>query len=97
MIGKVIISILLALMVVVGIGNLWSTRNSVSQFKQQFAQQQSQQRASSQQEVARICGSFHKIAILRPPPGNPATNPARAYDQQLHAALASVYNDLECP
>jgi hypothetical protein len=91
-----LIAVFLFLLLVVGVGNLWATHEYVNQFKAQQAQQAAIQRTASELAIAKICASFHKIAILKPPPGNPNTNPARGYDQQLHAALASVYADLEC-
>jgi hypothetical protein len=45
----------------------------------------------------KLCGSFGKLAGLHPPPGNPATNPSRAYLQTQHDILAGIGADLQCP
>jgi hypothetical protein len=45
----------------------------------------------------KICTTLGHLAALRPPPGNPQTNPSRAYDQELHAALDGLGPDLGCP
>ena len=56
---------------------------------------------SAQQEGAavtqRICETFGKLAALKPPAGNPDTNPSRGYLQRLHATLDELGTDLGCP
>ena len=44
----------------------------------------------------KLCQTFGELAALKPPAGNPATNPARSYDQQLHATLSQLGTDLGC-
>lgn len=44
----------------------------------------------------RLCTTLRRLAVLTPPPGNPAANPSRAYDQELHATLAQLGPDLGC-
>jgi hypothetical protein len=44
----------------------------------------------------RLCATLGALAALQPPAGDPAKNPARAYDQQLHATLAQLGPDLGC-
>jgi len=57
--------------------------------------QAAQQRQGEQIEQ-KLCTTLGKLAILKPPPGSPLTNPSRAYDQELHAALAQLSPDLGC-
>jgi hypothetical protein len=44
----------------------------------------------------RICTTMGELAANKPPPGNPATNPSRAYDQRNHAILDQLGPDLGC-
>jgi hypothetical protein len=79
-----------------GAGNLyWTSRevnaNAAAQQRQQVAQQQ--QGAILE---LKLCATLGKLAALKPPTGNPATNPARAFDQVLHATLAQLGPDLGC-
>jgi hypothetical protein len=53
--------------------------------------------AQSSQFEAHLCRTLDTVKALQPPPGNPNTNPSRAYDQQEHAALAQLAADLGCP
>jgi hypothetical protein len=54
-----------------------------------------QQRQGRQAEL-KICTTLARIAALRPPAGNPALNPSRAYDQRLHMTLEQLGPDLGC-
>ena len=36
------------------------------------------------------------VPVLKPPAGNPVKNPARGYDQELHATLSQLGPDLGC-
>jgi hypothetical protein len=72
-----------------------------AQRKQAAAEQASQQRAGAVIE-GKLCTSLEPlagVAGLKPPPGNPADNPARAFEQQLVvklAPLAQLGPDLGC-
>lgn len=55
-----------------------------------------QQRAGQVVE-RKICTTMAGLSALRPPAGNPVTNPSRAFDQRLHAELAQLGTDLGCP
>jgi len=44
----------------------------------------------------RLCTTLGSLAALKPPSGAGAANPSRAYDQQLHAALAQLGPDVGC-
>ena len=45
---------------------------------------------------AKLCTSLDRLAALQPPPGNPATNPSRAFDDNQHAVLAQLGPDVGC-
>jgi hypothetical protein len=71
--------------------------------------QQAQQAAQAAQKTAglliesKLCASLIPLAslsTLKPPAGDPATNPARAFEQDLVAKLAPLANlasDIHCP
>jgi hypothetical protein len=61
------------------------------------ARDQAAQRKAGQVVERALCGTFGELALNKPPPGNPAQNPSRAYDQRQHAILAQVGPDLRCP
>lgn len=44
----------------------------------------------------KLCASFGHLAELHPPAGNPATNPSRGFDQQLHVRLDELGTDIGC-
>jgi len=58
---------------------------------------QAAQRAAAQAAEHKICVTLGKLAALQPPAGNPLTNPARGYDQELHMTLDQLGPDLGCP
>jgi hypothetical protein len=61
----------------------------------QHREQVMQQQAGTVLEE-KLCTTFGKLAALRPPPGNPKTNPSRAYLQAEHATLTQLGTDLGC-
>lgn len=61
----------------------------------QHREQVSQQRADALLGQ-RLCMTFGRLAALKPPAGNPATNPSRAYLQAQHDTLAQLGTDLGC-
>jgi len=44
----------------------------------------------------KLCTTFAALAALKPPPGNPKTNPSRAYLQDEHDTLVQLGTDLGC-
>ena len=60
------------------------------------ANQAAQQRAG-QAVGQKLCATLSQLAALRPPGGNPAANPSRAYEQSLHTTLSQLGTDLSCP
>lgn len=58
--------------------------------------QRAAQQAQGEIVERKLCTTLDGIAALRPPAGNPATNPSRAFDQHLHAKLGQLGTDLGC-
>ncbi len=44
----------------------------------------------------KLCTTFGRLAALKPPAGNPKTNPSRAFEDNLHATLDQLGTDLGC-
>jgi len=59
------------------------------------AEQAAQRRQGAVLEQ-RLCTTLGRLAALKPPAGNPASNPARAFDQQQQAVLAQLGPDVGC-
>lgn len=90
-----------------GVGNLFWTAHEVhsaaaAQQREQAMQQReaaavlaAQQRQGAALEQ-RLCTTLGRLTALKPPPGNPAANPSRAFDQQQHAVLAQLGPDVGC-
>ena len=89
-----------------GLGLFWAARdqdaNAASQRREQASQLAAQRREEAEQQRAsallnaRLCLTFQKLTALKPPAGNPAANPARAYLQAQHDTLAQLGTDLGC-
>ena len=79
------VAVLLGLVLLVGAGNLAATYAEVHAVN-----------ASRTADRDRFCLTLGKLAALKPPPGNPATNPSRRFDDKLHATLAGLGPDLQC-
>ena len=58
--------------------------------------QQAAARHAGQLVEQKLCSTFGRLAALRPPPGNPAANPSRAYLQAEHATLVQLGADIHC-
>lgn len=77
-------------------GSLFWTSHEV---RASQAAQQREQAAQQRAGVAlgdKLCITFSRLAALQPPAGDPAKNPSRAYDQELHATLDELGTDLGC-
>ena len=83
------VAILVLLAIVLAAANLLWTAHEVR------ADNAAQQRQGQVVEQ-KLCSTLGKLAALKPPAGNPATNPARGYDQELHATLDQLGPDLGC-
>ena len=81
---------LLGLLVLVGAGNLLATYRAVDDFKKA-------QKQAGQVVEQKLCKTFGKLGALKPPPGDPVSNPSRAFDQNLHGTLVELGTDVGCP
>jgi hypothetical protein len=92
------------LLIGVGYAFIASAENSYQagqqreQRRQEQAQRREQAAARRTGEIVeqRICLTMHKLAALTPPAGNPARNPSRAFDDELHATLDQLGPDIGC-
>jgi hypothetical protein len=94
------LGICIALLIVIGIGNLWSGYLETRHFEQQFtaaqAQAATEQKKAAQLVEQRLCATLVSLAALKPPAGTAGSNPSRAYEQQLGAKLAQLSTDIQC-
>jgi hypothetical protein len=79
-----------------GVGNLFWTAHEVHASTTAQRQEQAAQQRAGVVIEQKLCTTLGRLAVLKPPPGSPLTNPSRAYDQELHAALAQLSPDLGC-
>lgn len=84
-----VVSALLVIFIAIA-GSHFVTQTEINNAKQ------TQQQQSALFEN-RLCSTLDAVKALQPPPGNPATNPSRAFDQEEHAALSQLASDLNCP
>lgn len=61
-----------------------------------YTREQESQRQAGVVLGEKLCQTFGRLAALKPPPGNPKTNPSRAYLQGQHDALVQLGTDLGC-
>ena len=80
------VGVLLALTLIMGAGNLWASWIEVHNSQQQ------QEHLVKQN----LCVTYAALAALKPPTGDVAQYPGRAYEQSLHATLAELGTDLNC-
>jgi type II secretory pathway pseudopilin PulG len=108
---RLFIAICLALVIILGGGNLVATflqnhqvarqlQSQQQQFERQLQAQQRQQ-AAQQRKISleidsKLCTSFGKLAALKPPGGAAASNPSRLYEQKQHDILAGLGTDIGC-
>ena len=90
------LAILVALMLITCAANLVTSRVQFDDYTASQAREQAQQRAAGVVVERKLCQTLGAVASLQPPPGNPKTNPSRAYDDQLHARLGKLGPDLGC-
>jgi hypothetical protein len=55
---------------------------------------QQAQRTQSAAIIRKVCAGFGELAAEKPPAGNPAKNPSRAFDDTQHAVLVGIGHDL---
>jgi hypothetical protein len=62
----------------------------------QFDQVQKSQQKQGQIIEQKLCTTLEGLKSLKPPLGNPASNPSRAYLQEQHDKLAQLSVDIGC-
>lgn len=88
--------VLPVLIAVVSLFGLIHYAHELSNEQKALVQVQIQSHRTGQLVERKLCATLNQLASLRPPPGNPATNPSRAYDQQLHFTLSQLHSDVGC-
>lgn len=88
---------LFALSLLLAGANLLWTAHEVNQSGRAQAREQAAQRRQGQVLERRLCTTLGQLASLRPPAGNPASNPSRAYEDAMHKTLSQVGPDIGCP
>ncbi len=88
--------ILLALVLIVGGGNLLATHQEVQSAKAVQAREEAAAQRQGALVEHKICTTLRGLSALKPPAGDPVKNPSRAFDQQLHATLGQLAPDLGC-
>jgi len=91
---SVAILVLLGLLVT-GANLLWTARQENAFQAAQHAQTAAQQRQGALIEE-KLCQTLGRLAALKPPPGNPGSNPSRAFEDHLHATLDQLGPDIGC-
>ena len=98
----VLFAIAVALSVTAYLASVHTNQTNQANQRRQEAQQAAAQRAQAELIEAKLCTTLKPLAGLaglRPPAGNPADNPARAFEQHLVAKLAPLAQlgpDLGC-
>lgn len=89
-------SALVILTLIVGAGNLWASWTEVHNAAVAAKREQVAQQRAGAVLGEKLCTTFGELAALKPPAGDPHTNPSRAYDQESHATLVQLGTDLGC-
>lgn len=91
---------LFALPVVLAGANLFWTAHEVdasqAAIRAAHAREQAAQQRAGDGLEAKLCITFSRLSALKPPAGDPDTNPSRAYLQGQHAQLVELGTDLGC-
>ena len=88
--------ILLALVLVVGGGNLWATYALNGSTKAAEQRQAAAQRRQGQVIEHKLCTGFGKLASLKPPAGADKANPSRLFELKQHNILDGLGSDIGC-
>ena len=88
--------ILLALVLVVGAGNLWATYALNGSTKAAEQRQAAAQRRQGQVIEHKLCTGFGKLASLKPPAGADKANPSRLFELKQHNILDGLGSDIGC-
>lgn len=74
----------------------WSVNNARAALEHAEQQAQAAARKQGEEELETLCTTLTKLAADKPPPGNPKTNPSRAYLQSQHVILSQLGTDIKC-
>jgi hypothetical protein len=88
---------LFVISVALAAANLFWTAHEVNSVRAQFAATDQVARKAGAAVEHKLCTSFGRLGALKPPAGNPAANPSRAYLQLQHLRLDELGTDLGCP
>lgn len=81
--------------ILAGANLLWTAyavrASQASQVREEAAQQRQGQAIGK-----KLCTTLGRLAALKPPGGPPSANPARAYEDDLHATLSQLGPDIGC-
>jgi hypothetical protein len=94
------VAALLVLTLIAGGGNLWASwaevHASQAAIQASYVREQKSQQQAGAVLGRKLCATFGALAALKPPAGDPKTNPSRAYLQAEHDTLVQLGTDLGC-
>lgn len=93
--GRAVVVLFLLAALFSASGWFWQAHQAREATAAQHAEQVAQQRQGAAIE-AKLCTSLARLAALKPPPGDPAANPSRAFEDEQHAVLAQLGPDVGC-
>ena len=79
-----------------GTVNLFWTARTVHAYQAAQSQEQAAQQRQGALVEQRLCTTLGRLAANKPPAGNAASNPSRAWEQQQHTILAQLGGDVGC-
>lgn len=91
------ISRLVSVLMLAVVLNAAVTVGIVAYFRSQIYETNHRQQQQGLLVEDRLCVSLDKLAALKPPSGNPDTNPSRAFEQEQHKILSELGPDIHCP
>jgi hypothetical protein len=90
------IAYMLLLAIALSGANLYWTSHEVNASHAAQVREQVAQQRQAQHVFSLLCTTFGELAANKVPPGNPATNPSRAFDLRQHNILDQLGADLGC-
>jgi hypothetical protein len=94
-VGRSIVALFVLMVLLAAANFLWSAAQQRA-YQDSLAREHAAHIKADQILVAHLCLTFGDLGALKPPPGDPAKNPSRAYDDKLHATLIQLGTDLGC-
>jgi hypothetical protein len=87
---------LFVLSLAIGGANLLFSAHEANSVRHQFAVSNAQGKRQGESIEQKLCLTMRKQAARKPPAGNPANNPSRAYLQGEHQTWAALIPELGC-